>query len=289
MNIFRSIFISTFLTFVVYLTLYAAVEIARGMQPLLSWLGLLLSAGAPLVFFIRVFVSAKSVAVAHPIGTTMLCGLGLAITMAMSYRYADAAGSIHIWAGLCLLAWVTYLRWYSIFKERHAKALETGKQLPSFELEQLDGQLLHSNDIQGKPHILIFYRGNWCPFCTSQIADIAAQYRKFEQLGVKVLLISSQAQSHHEQLAERFDIPVGFLRDKNNNAARSLGIASAWGLPMGLQLLGYGSETVLPTVIITAADGSILWADQTDNYRVRPEPESLLIVLEQAGISAAES
>lgn len=49
---------------------------------------------------------------------------------------------------------------------------------------------------------------------------------------------------------------------------------------MGMQMLGYDSETVLPTVIITAAGGRILWADETDNYRVRPEPKLFLTVLE---------
>ncbi len=48
---------------------------------------------------------------------------------------------------------------------------------------------------------------------------------------------------------------------------------------MGMQALGYDSETVLPTVVITEAGGRILWADETDNYRVRPEPDLFLTVL----------
>ena len=33
-----------------------------------------------------------------------------------------------------------------------------------------------------------------------------------------------------------------------------------------MQLLGYDSDTVLPTVIITDQGGRILWAHETDNY-----------------------
>ncbi|MFO1228719.1 hypothetical protein [Roseateles sp.] len=36
--------------------------------------------------------------------------------------------------------------------------------------------------------------------------------------------------------------------------------------------MGYDSDTVMPTVVITAPGGRILWADETDNYRVLPEP-----------------
>jgi hypothetical protein len=51
-----------------------------------------------------------------------------------------------------------------------------------------------------------------------------------------------------------------------------------------MQVLGYDSETVLPTVIITAAGGKILWSHQTDNYRVRPEPALYLKVLREEGV-----
>lgn len=80
--------------------------------------------------------------------------------------------------------------------------------------------------------------------------EVVAQYRQLEALGARV--------------------------------AQTLGIANAYGVPMGMQVLGYDSETVLPTVIITEVGGRILWADETDNYRVRPEPELFLNVLREA-------
>ncbi len=44
-----------------------------------------------------------------------------------------------------------------------------------------------------------------------------------------------------------------------------------------------GSETVLPTVIITGTDGAVLWTHLTDNYRIRPEPSTFLEVLSANG------
>jgi hypothetical protein len=58
---------------------------------------------------------------------------------------------------------------------------------------------------------------------------------------------------------------------------------SIYGLPFGMQLLGYDSDTVMPTVIITDDEGKIIFADLTDNYRVRPEPETFMRVLSGAG------
>ncbi len=50
---------------------------------------------------------------------------------------------------------------------------------------------------------------------------------------------------------------------------------------MGLQLLGYESDTVLPTVILTNASGHIFFSDQTDNYRARPEPGDFEAILKE--------
>jgi peroxiredoxin len=132
---------------------------------------------------------------------------------------------------------------------------------------------------------LLFYRGNWCPFCTAQIEELAGAYRQLEESGVKIILISPQPAGKNQALASRFDIPLVFLRDPDNAAARQLGILHKWGTPLGLQLLGYGSDTVMPTVILTDASGHIVYSDQTDNYRVRPEPEVFAEILEKSAAS----
>ncbi len=272
MNLLKSIFISGFVTWLTLVTIYAVVELARGMEPMLSWLGLALTAFAPLVFFIKAFVAKSARTPRHPVEYSILSGAGLALTMAMSYRYGEAAGIVHIWAFITLLAWLAYLLWYSVFRNRDATALSVGAALPDFQLETLDGHVVSSESFRARPHLLLFYRGNWCPFCTAQITELAAAYRRLEALGLTVVLISPQSSKKNQQLAARFDVPMVFLRDPHNAAAKTLGIFQKWGTPMGMQLLGYESDTVLPTVILTDTQGDIVFADQTDNYRVRPEP-----------------
>lgn len=279
MNLLKSIFISCFITWLAVVTIYAFLQLARGAEPLLSWFGLALTAFTPLVFFIKAFVAKSARTPRHPVEYSVLAGAGLALTMAMSYRYGDVAGSAHIWAFITLLAWLVYLRWYSVFKGRDAKPLGVGSPLPEFQLENMDGHKVSSESFKARPHLLLFHRGNWCPFCTAQITEMAAAYRRLEALGVTVVLISPQSIKKNRQLAARFDVPMVFLTDSHNEAAKKLGIFQQWGTPMGMQILGYDSDTVLPTVILTNAKGEIMVADQTDNYRIRPEPETFEMLL----------
>lgn len=63
--------------------------------------------------------------------------------------------------------------------------------------------------------------------------------------------------------------------------ARQLGIEAVGGTPAGLQVLGYDSDTAMPTVIMTDEHHTVIFCDQTDNYRVRPEPDVFLQAYDQ--------
>ena len=272
MNLLKSIFISIFITWLAVVSGYALVKLSSGAEPILSWLGLALAALPPLGFFIKAFLASSPRTSRHPVEVSVPSALGLAMTMAVSYRYGEAAGNLHVWAGITVLGWFAYLRWYSVFSHRNAQAIKTGNTLPDFRLESLDGHIVSSESFKAKPHLLLFYRGNWCPFCTAQIEELAGAYQKLKELGLSVILISPQSVKKNQALADRFDAPMTFLRDRDNTTARQLGILHKWGTPMGLQLLGYQSDTVMPTIVLTNALGEIVFTDQTDNYRVRPEP-----------------
>jgi len=178
-----------------------------------------------------------------------------------------------------VLGWSLYLFWYSRYGGREGTELRIGNPLPEFTLEDEAGREVNSRQFLGNPALLLFYRGNWCPLCMAQIKEIAAQYQQLADHGVQIVLISPQPHKHTQKLAQRFEVPFIYLVDAGNKVARQLKLLAKNGLPFGMQLLGYDSDTVMPTVVITDAEGKILFADLTDNYRVRPEPETFMRVL----------
>ncbi len=77
--------------------------------PLWSWGGLALAASAALSGLLW-DLSRGQPNQRPPLIFTVLCGLGLAISMSQSYRYGDAAGWAHVAAGAVLIGWFVYLR-----------------------------------------------------------------------------------------------------------------------------------------------------------------------------------
>lgn len=173
-----------------------------------------------------------------------------------------------------------YVFWYSRFGRANNTLLEVGKTLPEFSLKDAFGNVVTSKEMGSQASLIMFYRGNWCPLCMAQIKEVAGQYRELENRGIKIYMVSPQSEGNTKGLAKRFDVNMNFLIDEDNKAADNLKIKAENGLPMGLQALGYDSDTVMPTVIMTNKEGKIIFADLTDNYRVRPEPEDFLRVFD---------
>ena len=178
---------------------------------------------------------------------------------------------------------VIYVFWYSRFGRHHSVHLAVGSKLPAFSLKDADGKAFESGALLGAPAVVLFYRGNWCPLCMAQISEIAARYADIEALGIRVCLVSPQPDELTRKLAARHGVPFKFLVDEGNRVAEELGIAVQNGVPVGMPG-GYAPDTVLPTLVVTNDKGTILFSDQTDNYRVRPEPDVFLAILRRAGV-----
>ena len=198
-------------------------------------------------------------------------------TLLLSFALITGRGEMIGAYGLLLtIGWFLYIHWYSSFNVETPKLLEKGQRLPRLLFEKEDGSVVDSESFKGYKSILMFYRGNWCPLCMAQIKEIADTYKTLKDKGIETILISPQPHSQTRKLAKKHNVDFQFLVDKDNAVAEQLNINVKKGLPTGMQLLGYDSDTVLPTVILINEHSVILHSDITENYRVRPEPDELM-------------
>ena len=290
MNLLKSMFISNYMMLAMGIAGYAGWMLFQGEDPI-AWGGVLLTTG-PFMLVISWLMMFRNVArtSAHfPFLNVLgVIGAGLAIWVWSVHRMD---GIIPITAAapvLALAGWIGFLLyayWYSDLGRKPNAKLKVGSSLPVFTVKGAGGEAVTSTQLTDKPAILIFFRGNWCPLCMAQIKELSSRYKDLSAYGVRIALISPQPHSNTEALAKKFGVKFDFLTDEGNAAARSLGIEQSQGLPMGMQMMGYDSETVLPTVIITDRNGKVIWTHETDNYRIRPEPDVYLEVLRRQRVA----
>jgi len=277
MNIIKSIFISSIVVVWVFFTyIFSREAIVEGYS--LTLVGLFFSGVVPLAYF-AYLLGLKNIPRTSRYLTvfTILITLGVIFISIDIYQHGASAYYLLI-ASTSLLLWVLYVYWYSIFAKSRME-LKVGDLLPELTFTA-GNQPVSTSSLRGKKLLLIFYRGNWCALCVAQIKEISAQYKELEQRGVEVLLISPQPSRHSMSLAKRLKVNFQFFTDVDNSMARKLMIDQNYGIPFGYRIFGYKNDTVLPTVIIIDEAGKILFLDQTDNYRLRPEPETFFEVLD---------
>ena len=281
----KSFFIFPAALISVLLLIWALIEVVAGGPDRTAWLGAAISA-LPLPFLmLRLMVKPVERTSENLPLLLMLSALGVMVAAWEQFMEGVTGWTPLSVALVNATIMLLYIFWYSRFGRIESMQLGVGNKLPHFSLKDIEGNEVGSEDLAGSPAVLLFYRGNWCPLCMAQILEFVSRYQEMDDLGIKVVLVSPQPDEHTKNLAGMHDVPFHFLIDADNQLAESLGIAIDNGVPLGV-LGGYDSNTVMPTVVVTNASGTIVFSDQTDNYRVRPEPDVFLAILRRSGAVA---
>lgn len=237
----------------------------------LAWIGAVIAI-FPLVAFMSSLILFKRARTKRT--SILVLTLALAGAVLSLLAYEPPATWYALFLGL--LPSLGYFFWYSKLDRSAPTPISLGATLPALALRDADGNEVRASD--DRYALYMFVRGNWCPLCMAQVKEVAKQYRELDARGVDIYVITSQPEHHTRALAERFDAPIRFCVDEDGRLARQLGIDHPGGIPFLIR--GYETDSVLPTVIITNPKRRIIFADMTDNYRVRPEPSTFLAALD---------
>jgi peroxiredoxin len=255
---------------------------AGGLSPV--WAGPAITAGS-FFFFLGWVVTTGTPRTSERLPGLLGTGAGgVAITIAAAIAGTTPSALPLAYAVTAFAGLVVYVFWYSELDRQPSVVLSVGRTLPEFQIDSEFGVPISSHALRGQPAVWLFFRGNWCPLCMAQIQEVADLYKQLAARGAQVALVSPQSHEQTRALARRFGVPFRYFVDPAGRAARALGIFHESGVPLGIP--GYGNDTVFPTVIVTDAEGRILLADQTDNYRVRPDPTTFLAALDAANPDA---
>ncbi|WP_420595506.1 peroxiredoxin family protein [Deinococcus sp.] len=105
----------------------------------------------------------------------------------------------------------------------NAFRLNNGDTFPTLSAELVGGGTLNlPADLAGGWSVVLFYRGDWCPFCRSQLTDFQKHLEQFSALNVKVVALSVDSQADATQTAQRHDLklPIAYGLDAQDTAAR---------------------------------------------------------------------
>jgi peroxiredoxin len=147
----------------------------------------------------------------------------------------------------------------------------------------------------GRPAVVVFYRGAWCPFCNIALRTYEAELAPaLADRGFVMIAVSPQKPDGSLSAAETNQLTYAVVSDPGNQLASALGIltepsaeAAAAQQQVGLDLAEHNADggvtLPMPTTVVVDASGVIRWIDVHPNYTNRSEVPDILAAVDSIG------
>lgn len=154
--------------------------------------------------------------------------------------------------------------------------LSVGQRAPFFELpDQQDYPWSLSGQLEVGPAVLVFYRGDWCPYSNGQLAAFARKHDRFEQLGAQVAGISVDPPRSNAAMVGKLRLPFPLLSDPKGEICRACGL---WN--------GDASAAV-PAVMILDRSAEVRYLYAGSDYADLPTDDEVFAALDDLDEPAA--
>jgi peroxiredoxin len=123
--------------------------------------------------------------------------------------------------------------------------VEVGQKAPSFRLPAGQGREIGPDDYRGKSNLIVWFtKGMACPFCRTQMSQLARGYPRVKEAGAEVLQVTPTPPERARFYAQNFRIPFPYLCDPDYAVHRTWGLdVRSHSLPWYAQKL-YGAMTM---------------------------------------------
>jgi peroxiredoxin len=166
-------------------------------------------------------------------------------------------------------------------RPEEVQPLLVGSQAPDAPLRTLDDQptTLHAQ-LAGKPTVLVFYRGGWCPYCNLQLSELRHLVPELARSGFQMIALSPDRPLELARTLEKHALDYTLLSDSSATAMQRYGIAfrvddatAEKYAEHGIDLAAASGEShhALPvaSVFVIDAAGVIAFSYVNPDYRTR--------------------
>lgn len=157
-------------------------------------------------------------------------------------------------------------------------ALRPGNPLPHFSAINENGDTVISDDLRGRPSVLMFVRGSWCPFCSRQVQNLTKYYKEINDTGAHLVLVTPKPLETTRRVANFFDVDFEFWLDESLEIGRKLDLLQPAGVPKNYNP-EYGADTLWPTTLVVDGDGIIRHTELSRFIADRPDPAKILKIV----------
>lgn len=179
-----------------------------------------------------------------------------------------------------------------------AKPLQAGVMAPDAKILTADNKpTTLKAAFGGKPTVLIFYRGGWCPFCNRHLAAVGQVQDQLKQIGFQTIAVSPDLPANLGETMEKDNVDYKIYSDPSANSLKAYGVAFRLddktfdlyknNYKIDLEARSGSDHHILPvpSVFLIDAKGMIVFSHSNPDYRIRMSGEEIVTAAKKAAMS----
>jgi peroxiredoxin len=166
---------------------------------------------------------------------------------------------------------------------------------------------VHGRDLEGKdvslaslytkgPILLAFYRGGWCPYCSTENHALATAYPEYQKRGVTPVTVSVDTPDAEAKTRATYAIPFPVLSDSDATMIEAFHVVNKVDADMFAKMKGFGvdlerssgkthHEIAIPSFFLVDRMGVVRWAHSDPDFKVRPSTAQILAAIDAAKLT----
>lgn len=151
--------------------------------------------------------------------------------------------------------------------------LGVGQKVTYFELpDQQDYPWSLSGQLEMGPVVLVFYRGDWSPYCNGQLASYARRIDQFEKRGAQIVGISVDPPTTNARLVGKLLLPFPLLSDPEGEITRRYGL---WNSDEGV---------AVPSIVVVDQSAGVRYLYSGSDFADRPGDDGVFAALDELDV-----
>ncbi len=146
-----------------------------------------------------------------------------------------------------------------------------------------------AGELEQRPVVLIFYRGEWCPYCNTMLRTYGLRAADFSQRGARLVAVSPQTPDNSLTMADKHSLEFPVLSDEGGEVIGTYGLKydvasrevyETAGVDLA-KFNGKGGWTLpAPAVFVIDREGTVRFVSVNGDYTQRAEPDEALNALD---------
>ncbi|MDE3252677.1 MAG: AhpC/TSA family protein [Bacteroidota bacterium] len=184
---------------------------------------------------------------------------------------------------------VAVLMTVTVSAQNAPKGLNLNEKAPDFSARDQYGKNISlSNELKKGAVVLVFYRGQWCPYCNRQLKQLEDSVSLIQQKGATVVTITPEVQENIQKTITKTKASYSILHDEGLRIMKSYDVAfkvddktietyKKYGIDF-LTANGQenGANLPVPAVYVINQEGRIIYKHFDTDYRKRASVKEIL-------------